>query len=394
MSYQILLCSEQLSSIGKHVQHFFKADCVASASELMNMTKADDYRAVVVDCASIHYSLMECGGACLALGKRLDLPVIFIAQQYSLEDKLEAYQKGCDDIIDPSTNNDEACARITKSIFHRIANEQLNHRLLQATETARTAMVDNSDLGANIQFLLAAHESDNLDQLGQQLFSTLERYGLKCSLQMRSSLGIKNMEPHGMSKELESQLLYQLKDTDRYIDFGVRTICNYDRVSLLIKNMPLNDPEKYGAIKDNTFYLLQGVNARIHSLEDRHTLVEERECLRKLSKDINTVMGCVKDRYQQVMSGIMDEVETATSMLQNRVPHLALTERDEAFIDGVVERLIASTHTVFNEGLKVDEIFMRLEVSLEASIQALDDHPELAGVQKKPKMPPPAIDLF
>lgn len=197
-----------------------------------------------------------------------------------------------------------------------------------------------------------------------------------------------------MSKELESQLLYQLKDTDRYIDFGVRTICNYDRVSLLIKNMPLNDPEKYGAIKDNTFYLLQGVNAHIHSLEDRHTLVEERECLRKLSKDINTVMGCVKDRYQQVMSGIMDEVETATSMLQNRVPHLALTERDEAFIDGVVERLIASTHTVFNEGLKVDEIFMRLEVSLEASIQALDDHPELAGVQKKPKMPPPAIDLF
>lgn len=394
MSYQILLCSEKLSPIGMHVQRFFKANCIASAGELASMTEAGDYRAVVVDCASIKYSLMECGGACLALGKRLDLPVIFIAKQYSLEDKLEAYQKGCDDIIDPETNKDEACARITKSIFHRIANEQLNNRLEQATETARNAMVDNSDLGANIQFLLAVHESDNLDQLGQQLFSTLERYGLKCSLQMRSSLGIKNMEAHGMSKELESQLLYQLKDADRYIDFGVRTICNYDRVSLLIKNMPVGDAEKYGAIKDNTFYLLQGVNARIHSLEDRHTLVEERECLRKLSKDINTVMTCVKDRYQQVMSGIMDEVETATTMLQHRVPHLALTERDEVFIDNVVERLIASTHTVFNEGLKVDEVFMRLETSLEASMHALDDHPELAGIQKKPNNPSAPIDLF
>lgn len=394
MSYQILLCSDNLSAVGRHVQHFFKAECVAAANDLACMAEAGDYRAVVVDCSNVKCSLMECGSECLELGKRLDLPVVFIAEEYTLDDKLEAYQKGCDDIIDPSTNKDEACARITKSIFHRIANEQLNNRLELATETARNAMVDNSDLGANIQFLLAVHECDNLDQLGQQLFSTLERYGLKCSLQMRSSLGIKNMEAHGMSKELESQLLFQLKDADRYIDFGVRTICNYDRVSLLIKNMPVDDAEKYGAIKDNTFYLLQGVNARIHSLEDRHTLIEERECLRKLSKDINTVMNCVKERYQDVMSGIMDEVEASTSMLQDRVPHLALTERDEAFIDGVVDRLIGSTNSVFNEGLKVDEIFMRLEMSLENSMHALDDHPELAGTSQKPPAPSTSVDLF
>lgn len=394
MSYQILLCSEELSFIGEHVKHFFKAKCVASSDDLQHVLTAGDYRAVVIDCTSATHSLMTCAAAGLALGKRLDLPVILIAKQCSLADKIEAYQNGCDDIIDPATNKDEACARITKSIFHRIANEQLNNRLELATETARNAMVDNSDLGANIQFLLAVHECDNLDQLGQQLFAALERYGLKCSLQMRSSLGVKNMEAHGMSKDLESQLLYQLKNTDRYIDFGARTICNYDRVSLLIKNMPTDDAEKYGAIKDNTFHLLQGLNARIHSLEDRHTLIEERECLRKLSKDINTVMTCVKARYQDVMQGIMDEVDLSTSMLQDRVPHLALIESDEVFIDGVVERLIGTVNSVFSEGLKVDEIFMRLEMSLETSIHALDEHPELAGASKKPSPPSTSVDLF
>lgn len=394
MSYQILLCSEKLSPVGEHVQHFFKADCVPSVSELADRVGCADYRALVVDCSSVNCSLQTCGKMCLELGKKADLPVIFIAADYSLSDKLAAYEAGCDDIIDPSTNKDEACARITKSIFHRIANSQLSERLEAATETARNAMVDNSDLGANIQFLLALHDCDNLDQLGQQLFSTLERYGLKCSLQMRSSIEIKNMEAHGMSKDLESQLLFQLKDADRYIDFGCRTICNYDRVSLLIKNMPLNDPDKYGAIKDNTFYLLQGVNARIHALEDRRTLIEEKQCLRKLSNDVNSVMVCVKERYQDVMRGIMDEVEASTAMLQDRVPHLALTEQDEYFIDSVVERLIRTTSGVFNEGLKVDEIFMKLEMGLEHSLHALDDHPELGGARKQPPSAQSSIDLF
>lgn len=394
MSYQILLCSEKLSPVGEHVQHFFQANNVVSAQELEGMIGEADYRALVVDCSSVKCSLMECGKLCLELGKKHDLPVVFIADEYTLEDKLAAYEAGCDDIIEPATNKDEACARITKSIFHRIANSQLSERLDVATETARNAMVDNSDLGANIQFLLAVHECDNLDQLGQQLFSTLERYGLKCSLQMRSSLGIKNMEAHGMSKDLESQLLFQLKDNDRYIDFGCRTICNYDRASLLIKNMPVDDAEKYGAIKDNTFYLLQGVNARIHSLEDRHTLIEEKQCLRKLSGDVNTVMIRVKERYQDVMKDIMDEVEASTAMLQDRVPHLALTEQDEYFIDSVVERLISTTNSVFNEGLKVDEIFMKLEMGLEHSLHALDDHPELGGSRKKPPSVDTSVDLF
>ena len=105
-------------------------------------------------------------------------------------------------------------------------------------------------------------------------------------------------------------------------------------------------------------------------------------------------MSCVKERYQDVMRGIMDEVETSTAMLQDRVPHLALTERDEVFIDGVVERLIQTTNAVFNEGLKVDEIFMKLENSLESSLHNLEDHPELAGIQNQKSDDAPTNELF
>lgn len=394
MSYEILFFSKAQSAVGEHIQKSFKAHCLQNASDIADSVNDSRFRAVVIDCAASSGRAMSYAEPILEVASSMELPIIVIADLTAVDDKLAAYDKGCDDVIDTGVSPDEACARINKSIFHRIANEQLSQRLEAATETARTAMVDNSDLGANIQFMLAVHQCDNLDQLGQQLFSAVERYGLKCSLQMRSTIEIKNMEAHGMSKDLESQLLLQMKDSGRYIDFGCRTICNYDRVSLLIKNMPINDPERYGTIKDNTFVLLQGLNARLRAVENHHTLLEEKASLRKLSGDVNGVVSSVKERYQDVMRGIMQEVESATSLLQDRVPHLALVEQDEVFIDSVVERLIQTTNSVFNEGLKLDEIFSKLEKSVDNSLHRLNDHPELGGTQAVPPRVEGGTDLF
>jgi len=290
-----------------------------------------------------------------------------------LEDKLKAFDLGCDDFIDAATPGDEVCARVTKAVFHQIAQDQLNQRLVQATETARSAMVDNSDLGANIQFLLQVHQCDDLDQLGQQFFSTIDRYGLSCSLQMRSEMGIKDMEANGMAKDLESQLLLQLKDKGRYVDFGKRTIVNYDRVSLLIRNMPVDDAEKYGAIKDNTFCLVQGINSRIISLEDQYKLLVEKDSLKKLSVDVKGVIGGLKDSYQDVMQNILHEVENASEQIQNRIPTLALTEENEVFLETVADQMVANTNRTFNEGLKVNELFHKLEGAVQRSLDAFKD---------------------
>jgi hypothetical protein len=393
MSYPILIYSVELSAIGRHLQDFFKAKVCQDLPACQDSLQAHHFRAFIIDCSDCDCSDTGCYTGYIELAKQADIPAIVICQALNLQQKIAAHEVGCDDILDSRTSPDEATARVTKSIYHRIATKQLNERLQLASETAKNALIDNSDLGANIQFLLAVNSCDNLDQLGQLLFSTLERYGLKCSLQMRTRMEIKNMEAHGMSKDLESQLLYQLKDSGRYIDFGSRTLCNYDRVSLLIKNMPTEDKEKYGAIKDNSFYLLQGVNARLHALENQHTLDEEKKCLKKLSSDITQVTSSIKERYQDMMRSIVNEVETAALLIQDRIPHLALLEKDERYIDNIIERLITGTNQIFNEGLKVEDAFKRLESDLEKSIHTLDEHPELSGSQTFEK-DNRGVDLF
>ncbi|SMF60230.1 Response regulators consisting of a CheY-like receiver domain and a winged-helix DNA-binding domain [Alteromonadaceae bacterium Bs31] len=377
----VLLVSEQASKLGDHVARHFYAEKVSSVDSVVHCLASGQFGVVVFDSVYGGKTDLDTCRILLQAEEMTSVPLIVLTQEYSLQDKLKAYEIGCDDFIDTSISPEEACARVTKSIYNQIATHQLKSRLDAASHTAHSAMADNSDLGANIQFLLAVHECDNLDQLGQQLFNTLQRYGLSCSLQMRSILGDKDMEAHGMAKDLESQLLAQLAEDGRYIDFGARTIVNYDRVSLLIKNMPLDEEEKYGAIKDNTFSLLQGLNARILALEGQHRLEEEKEALRKMSEDVTHVMNSIKDSYQTVMCDIVNEVEYVAELIQMKVPTLAITEENEIFLESATARAIANTNKIFNDGLVVDECFAKLELAIERSLHNV----ELAAPNKKSK---------
>lgn len=381
----LIIKNTRLSDIGQHLAAEFDSDCENNFEVLAGLLEKGDYKAIIYDCLADevvnHKGLTDL----LALDAKSDVPVLVMGKAASVQDKLDALEVGADDFIEPHVDRQEACVRVTKSIFHRVAAVQLESRLHLASQTAHTAMLDNSDLGANIQFLLSVHDCENLDQLGQLFFTTIERYGLKCSLQLRGDNEIKNMEAHGMAKDLESQLLTQLRGGDRYIDFGSRTIVNYERVSLLIKNMPVNDPDKYGAIKDNTFSLIQGMNARVIALDDHAHLIEEWETMTKLASDVRRVMETIQSSYQKVIRDIAAEVDTASEQLSMKLPSFSLMEEDEAFIEETMADCVKNTTQIFNVGLKVDEEIQRLENTIDRSLEAIQS-PQKPTEDVKPSM--------
>lgn len=372
--YKIMIVAPQgLSKLGQSVSEYFDTDIELELHAVPERIVTKDFKVVIFDAINAGDLDLSQVSTLVRMDEVVDIPVVVMAAISSLQEKIEALEVGCDDFIEADTVADEACARLTKSIYHRVATDQLSTRLELANQTAKTALVDNSDLGANIQFLLAVHGCDNLDILGQLFFSTIERYGLKCSLQMRSLTETKDMEATGMAKHLESQLLTQLKGSDRFIDFGPRTIINYHNVSLLVKNMPIEEPEKYGAIKDNTFSLVQGLSARVTALDDQKRLIEERESMKRLSHDSHTVMSTIQMAYQDVMKNIADEVDKANELISMKIPSLALTEEDERFLEGTMEHCVKNTMRIFNDGLKVDELMERLERSIERTLKAVEE---------------------
>ena len=328
------------------------ADSVASVASVVTALTP---KFILLDVASLG---AEAGiQACRELREQpetAEIPLIAVADDQTLPHRMSAYEAGCDDYLAYS-DLDELKARLERVLFNKIANDQLKLQLRQANEMAFIAMSDTSDLGVNVQFLLDVNQCDNLDVLGMRLFQALQSYGISCSLQMRSRYGAKNMEANGMAKDLESALLMECRNKGRYVDFGRRSIMNYGCVSLLVKNMPLDDPKKYGAIKDNVFSLLQGADARVQALDNLKSLELERMLVSRMAAQMRAVVASTDESYQAVMRNIAMIVEGMAEGVEHSVQFLGLDEYQERAIQDIMERGISETTRVFNDGVRVDE---------------------------------------
>lgn len=339
----------------------------AKISEQFEVSRCDnpeDFPALLAE-KDAKLALVVCcdgGEECLKICEQVDedtavaeIPLILLADDINQEVRLRAFEFGCDDLLSTDTDADELLMRFNKSIFNRIANEQLQSRVMQANEMAFSAMSNTSDLGACLQFFLGSAECDNLDQLGQLFFSTIAHFELNCSLQIRSEYGRKDMEANGLAKDLESNLLWEMRNRGRYFDFGHRTIVNYGRVSILIKNMPVSDEARYGMIKDNIFTVIQGLDMKTRELDDRETLLKEKELLTLVSTRTKAMMHSIDDSFSDVIKDIAGVVDGMSLQYDNIIPTMLMTEEQEEKIYAVVDKGIKDTQEVFSRGLRVDE---------------------------------------
>lgn len=357
MKYKVVvLGSTDLSELAGQLGSQFEAIAASSYDDAQRVVTANDTKLIVFVDDSVD------GANSLDVVRRLsssdvtaDIPIVVLANKpQCLETRMAFFDAGCDDHIQEEPPS-EIQMRLMRIIFNKVANDQLKQKLVQANEMAFIAMSDTSDLGVNIQFLLDVNSCNNLDEVGMRLFQALKSYNINCSLQIRSRYGIKNMEPNGMAKDLESTLMTECKDKGRYVDFGRRSIMNYGRVSLLVRNMPVDDENKYGAIKDNVFSLLQGLDARLNALDNIESLKLESQLVGQLTSRMRGLIEEVDEDYHTTMAKIAGVVEDISDGIEREIQFLGMDETQENAIQKIMEDGILETNRVFNDGLKLDK---------------------------------------
>lgn len=307
------------------------------------------------------------------------VPIIVLSDDYDLERIKIFYDAGCDDFIglDALPTLELRIARIMQ--YHE-SNQSMKDQLQHANNMVFSAMSDTSDLGVNIQFLVESTSCKTLEALGDRLFQSLKNYHVDCSLQFRSHHCIRNLEPNGSSRDIESALMLACKDEGRYVDFGPRTIMNYGNVSVLVKNMPIEDPLKYGSVKDNIFSLLQGADACVTAIDNLVSLELESELVRQMASQIRELIARADASYQGVMQDIASVVENMAEGIDENIQVLGMDEQQEQAIQKVMEQGIASTSRIFNEGIRVDEGLQKFLAQVDAVFS--DDHADAALLQQ------------
>ena len=121
MELQKILIWQLQSSAGllEALGHDFTITSSSTLEETLQLAAEGNQKALVVDLSSQVPLNLECYKGLLEDDEIVEnLPLIIISSSGELRHKLEAFEQGCDDYIEPGTSPVETAARINKSIYY------------------------------------------------------------------------------------------------------------------------------------------------------------------------------------------------------------------------------------------------------------------------------------
>lgn len=286
-----------------------------------------------------------------------NVPVIFVSAHDTTPERVAAYEAGGDDFIIKPIAAHELHHKIKAIIDQRKRVHDLESESSTARQIAFTAMTSMGDLGVVIDFLRQTASATDYEILAKQLLSAMRAWGLRGAVQIRGQLSKVSLGTESEGSPLETNILENLKDIGRIFEFGSRAVVNFAHVSLLVQNLPTEDPDKVGRLRDHLAVLGESADILAAGLDAAHerdlqklgiagSLAELRETLAKVSaRNAENRRG-----GQQV---ILDQLEGLVRTLGS----LGLTENQESFVGDLVRNTLDSALGYFDEAAHFEDAF-------------------------------------
>ncbi len=275
------------------------------------------------------------------------LPIIFVSALIDESERMKGFEAGGDDYLAKPIMPIELCRKVESILQWKQERAELKGNLGDAFRTAMTAMTAASEIGTVLHFLRNSFQAENYFSLGKGLIATLDAYGLKGSVQLRGRNGSLSMDQEGPCSPLQEAVLSNMASQGRIFEFSSHLSCSYERVTIIVTNIPREDPEKHGRMRDNLALLAEGVNARMEALDNSlhlsQLLQRTGEALRKL--------GDLHSRQSLDFVGIADEFN---SRLNRLLLSLGLSGSQEEELLDLAEHFLRGVETLYLEGHSVE----------------------------------------
>ena len=282
------------------------------------------------------------------------IPVMFVSALDTLAERLAGYEAGGDDYVTKPFEPSELLIKVNVALKNRESLEKMQENASMAFNTAMTAMNSTSELGVVLHFLRESFKCDDLDALAQLVVTTMQSYDLNSTAQIRSADEVVTHSSGGTVNPLESAVIHRLYKEDRIFDMGRRSLFNYEHVSILAKNMPLDDTEKTGRFRDNIALLAEGAEARVQSIMVQVNLKRQRQGLVKMVESTRNALIRVGETHEEHKIKSIRILADLISRVEESFSFLGLSENQEQKMLQMVNQAVHDTIKVYEEGLEID----------------------------------------
>jgi DNA-binding response OmpR family regulator len=286
--------------------------------------------------------------------------VIFISGLTSEEDKVKAYNVGANDYLSKPVEAAVLRSKVGLAVsnIEKLAQAATQSKMFQ--DMAFQAMGQNSELGSLLRFFEQSTTIDNLDELASSLFELLVEQGLNASIIFYQDGGYRYISADGVERPLEVSVFEKARGASRLVDFGSRTIVNASNCAILIRNMPIEDEERYGIIKDNICFVITALESRVAAINLQQSLRHKEALLEKHAEFIDKIIADVNDNARTFVKQGTDILSDLMIRMREEFAVMDLTLQDEERIMGGLERDSDTLHTLFADHAEYQKLINRL----------------------------------
>lgn len=297
-----------------------------------------------------------------------EIPVIFVSALIQAEDRIAGYEAGGDDYIVKPFDDDELKMKLSRVLENRTKYQDKSKDYQEALSTAMTAMTNASEIGIILRFFHEIFSADSIESVTRSLISVVHSYGLQATL----AINIESDNPMvfssgGAVKPLEVSLIKELRGRERIFHFGKRTLISMGCVSLLILNMPTENEELYGRLKDHLAMITEGLESRIEGMFIERERNQQRENLIKLLAMVQQVTVGIEQAQQEHQTEHSQLVNELVDKIEGSFVYLGLTDEQEKTLTTLIRETEGKVSSLFDKEAAIQEKFSEMKKLLENS---------------------------
>jgi hypothetical protein len=192
-------------------------------------------------------------------------------------------------------------------------------------------------------------------ELSTKLFSLLEDMGMHCSVTFFSN----NKDPETffsdeIERPLEREIMATARHAGRLVDFGHRTMVNENNVSLLIRDMPIDDEIRYGMIKDNICFVIAAIQTKVIQLDMEQEIISKENSIYTSNQVIAQILADLEENSLNLTRQSTQILQDMTSDMRYEFSSLNITETEESRIMEILTNCSDTLHTLFTKNKETD----------------------------------------
>lgn len=278
--------------------------------------------------------------------------VIFTSGLMGDDDIMRAFSAGADDYLIKPVRLQELLVKISQVQKSRQEQVSKGEQAQVAMKMAFDAMRTSAELGEILQFQEKIHQLATPQEIANASFEVLRNFELQASIVFLHENEPIHFRDDGIRPALEVDSILASRNRGRLYHWKRMTFLNYQLFSVLIRNMPIENEERYGILKDQICLLFNGLDTRLSTL----MLAASEQDKQKRLKTISQVLASIALEIEQSSVAFSEQFERIImdmeTNLKAEMAQFNLLDSEELSLLTLIDSSLASATQLFGEQLE------------------------------------------